>query len=120
LADVAFADRDILGKIAGVVAHGILKAMLLILRVEVAGGCLEVRGIAERFGVDVDAVFADGQILEVELDGKLVLLLLEGGGARVFSGAGLERNDERILRRFGESRDSKKAQRKCGERIAHG
>ena len=35
--DVAFTDGDVLGKIAGVVAHGILKAVLLVLGIEVAG-----------------------------------------------------------------------------------
>src|ERR1700712_5513730 len=34
LTDVALADGDVLGKIAGVVAHGIERAVLLVLRIE--------------------------------------------------------------------------------------
>jgi len=105
LTDVAFADRDVLGKIAGVVTHRVLNAVLLVLGIEMAGGGLEVGGVAEGFGVDVDGVLTDGEILEIYLDGELALLLLEGGGAGVLAGAGLEGNDDFIfgffLRRLG-------------------
>src|SRR6267378_2626220 len=62
LTGVAFADHDVLGKVAGVVAHGIERAVLLVLGIEVAGGSLEVGGVAEGLGVDVDSVLADRKI----------------------------------------------------------
>ena len=68
--------------------------------------------------MDVDAVLADGKILEFDLDGELALLLLEGGGTGVLAGAGLEGNDDFVLR-FGEGWDGEKAEGKCGERVAH-
>ena len=58
-------DRDI----AVVMALRIINAVLLLVGVEVASGGLEVGSLAERFGVDVDGVFAGGQVFEVELDG---------------------------------------------------
>jgi hypothetical protein len=101
-----------------VVAHGILKAVLLVLGIEVRTGGLEVGWIAEGFGVYVDAMLADGKIFEVNLDGELALFLLEGGGAGVLAGAGLEGNDDFILR-FGEGWNGEKTKRKCGDRVAH-
>ena len=63
-------------------------------------------------------MLADGKIFEFELDGELALFLLERGGAGVLTGAGLEGNDDFILR-FGEGRDGDKTKRECGDRIAH-
>ena len=118
LADVSLADHDVLGEVAGVVAHGILKAVLLVLRVEVAACGLEVGGIAERLGVDMDGVFADGKVLEIDLDDEFALVLLEGGGAGVFAGAGLDGNDDFILW-LGEDGDREKANRECSESVTH-
>src|SRR5205823_13691097 len=118
LTDVAFTDGDVQGKIAGVVAHGILNAVLLVLGIEVSAGGLEVGWIAEGFGVDVDGVLADGKIFEVEFDGEFALLLLEGGGAGVLTGAGLEGNDDFVLW-FGEGWYGEQTKRKCGDHVAH-
>jgi hypothetical protein len=71
----------------------------------VRAGGLEVGRIAEGVGVDVDGVLADGKIFEIEFDGELALLLLEGGGAGVLPSAGLERDDEFVLRFFGNGRN---------------
>ena len=120
LTDVAFADHDVLGKIAGVVAHGIQGAVLLVLGIEVAAGGLEVGRFAEGLGVDVDGVLADGKIFEVELDGELALFLLEGGGTGVFAGAGLEGDDDfvlRLWRRLGTARRQEREVRRG--RVAH-
>jgi hypothetical protein len=68
--------------------------------------------------VNVDAVLADGEILEFEFDGKLALFLLEGGGAGVLTGAGLEGNDDFILG-FSKGWNSEETKRKCGDRVAH-
>ena len=57
------------------VAHGVEGAVLLVLGIEVAAGGFEVGRVAECFGVDVNGVFADGQVFEIELDGELALFL---------------------------------------------
>src|SRR4051794_9634037 len=98
LTDVALTDGDVLGKIAGMVAHGILNAVLFVLGIEVGASGLEIGRIAQGFGMDVDSVLAYRKIFEVELDGELALFLLEGGGTGVFTGAGLEGNDDFVLR----------------------
>src|SRR5437667_8444854 len=98
--------------VAGVVAHGVLGAVLLVLGIEVRSGGFEVGRIAQGLGVDVDSVFADGKILEVDLDGQLALFLLEGGGAGVLTGAGLEGNDDFVLR-FGKGWNSEETKRNC-------
>jgi hypothetical protein len=118
LTDVALTDHDVLWEVAGVVAHGVLDAVLFVFRIEVAACSLEVWSLAEGFGVDVDAVFADGQVFEVELDGELAFALLEGRGAGIFTGAGLERNDKSVFG-LGDRRDCQKAKRECDEVIAH-
>jgi hypothetical protein len=94
-----------------VVAHGVLKTVLLVLRVEVAAGALEVRCVADGLGVDVDGVLAYGEVFEIELDGELVFALAEGGGAGVFSGAGFDGDDENIfgVGGFGEDWGGKEA-----------
>jgi hypothetical protein len=69
--------------------------------------------------VNVDTVLADGEIFEFKLDGELALLLLEGGGTGVLPGAGLEGNDDLVLR-FGEGWNGEQTKRECGERVAHG
>ena len=43
---------------------------------------------------------------------------VEGGGASVLAGAGLEGNDDLVLR-FGEGRNGEEAEGECGERVAH-
>ena len=101
------------------VTHGILKAVLLIFRIEVRPRGLEIGWVAEGFGVDVDGVLADGKILEIELDRELALVLPEGCGAGVLAGAGLEGDDEFVLRFFGEGRKSEEAKSDHGERAAH-
>ena len=118
LAGVAFADHDALGEVAGVVAHRILKAVLFVLGVEVAAGGLEVRAFAERLGVDVDAVLADGKVFEIYLDDELALVLLEGGGAGVLAGAGLDGDDDFVLG-FGKDGNGEEAKGKCSEGITH-
>jgi hypothetical protein len=115
---VAFADGDVLGEVASVVAHRVLKAVLLVFGIEVAACGLEVRAFAERLGMDVNAVFAYGKILEIDLDDEFALVLLEGGGAGVFSGAGLDGNGDFIFR-FGEDGNGKEAKGKCSESITH-
>jgi hypothetical protein len=90
---VAFADGDVLGQVAGVVAHG-FKAVLLVLGLKWPPAVLKSGARRAGLGVDVDGVLADGKVLELELDGELALALLEGGGAGVFTGAGLDGNDE--------------------------
>jgi hypothetical protein len=67
-------------------------SVLLLVGVEVAAGGLEVGGFADGVLVDVDAVLAEGQVLEVE--GELDALLdgLEGGGAGGLAGGGEERD----------------------------
>ncbi len=94
---MAFADGDVLGQVAVVVAHGVQGAVLLVVGIEVAAGGLEVGRFAERLLVDVDGVLADGKVLEVELDGEFALFLLEGGSAGVLAGAGLEGDDDFIF-----------------------
>jgi hypothetical protein len=118
LADVAFADLDVLRQVAGVVTQGVKGAVLLVLRIEVAARGLEVGSIAEGFGVDVDGVFAYGEIFEVELDGEFALDLGEGSGAGVLAGAGLDRDDQRVLG-FGERGRGEEAKSKDGESCAH-
>jgi len=118
LAGAVFADHDVLGEVAGVVTHRILKAVLLIFGVEVAAGGLEVGGFAKRLGVDVDGVLAGGKILKIDLDDEFAFFLLEGGGAGIFAGAGLDWNDDFILG-FGEGRNGKKAKSECSESITH-
>ncbi len=51
---------------------------------------LKSGGVAVGGGVDVDGVLADGEVLELDLDLHALLDLLEGDGAGVLSGAGLE------------------------------
>ena len=119
LAEVTFADSDVLRKVAGVVAHGILKAVLFVLGIEVWAGGLEVRGVAQGLGVDVDGMLADGKILEVELDDEPALCLLKGGGACVLAGAGFERNDNFIFWLFSEGWDGEQTEGECGDRVAH-
>src|SRR5271168_942945 len=46
VACVAFTNHDVLGKIAGVVAHGVLKAVLFVLGIEVRTSGFEVGRIA--------------------------------------------------------------------------
>jgi hypothetical protein len=74
------------------VAHVVQVSVLLLVGVEVAAGGLEVGGFADGVLVDVDAVLAEGQVLEVE--GELDALLdgLEGGGAGGLAGGGEERD----------------------------
>ena len=117
LADVAFADGDVGWEVAGVVAQGVEGAVLLVLRIEVAARSFEVGGVAEGLGVDVDGVVADGQVFEVKLDGEL-FPLFEGGGTGVFAGAGLEGDDENVLR-FGKCGGGEEAKSKEGEGCAH-
>jgi hypothetical protein len=119
LAGVAFTDRDVLGKIAGVVAHGILKAVLLVLGIEVRTGGLEVGRIAEGFGVDVDAMLANGEVFEVELDGEFALSLREGSGAGVLAGGGLDGDDQGGIFGLGERRGGEEVKGKDGESCAH-
>jgi hypothetical protein len=92
--------------------------VLLVLGIEVRASGLEVGRIAKGLGVDVDAVLADGKIFEFELDGELALFLLEGGGTGILTGAGLEGNDDFILR-FGEGWEGEKAKSECGYCVAH-
>jgi hypothetical protein len=119
LADMAFTDGHILGQVACVMAHGVEGAMLLAFRVEVACGGLEVRSIAQRFSVDMYRMFADGKIFEVEFDRELALLLPECGGSGVLSGAGLDGNDDCILRWLSYCRNGEEANCKCSEGVAH-
>ena len=87
---------------------------MLVVRVEMTAGCLEVRGIAEGFLVDVDGVFADGEVFQVEFDGELTALdLLEGGGSGVLASAGFDGNDDGIVR-LSEGGDGQEAQTKGG------
>ena len=116
---MTFTDHDILGEITGMVAHGILKAVLLTFRIEVRPRGLEIGWVAEGFGVDVDSVLADGKIFEIELDGELAFVLPEGGGAGVLAGAGLEGDDEFVVRFFGEGWNGEEAKGDHGERAAH-
>jgi hypothetical protein len=102
------------------VTHGVLDAVLLVFGIEVAASGLEIGWVAESFRVNVDSVLADGEILEVELDRELALLLLEGGGAGIFSGAGLERDDDFGLWLFGEGGDGEKAKSEGDDGLAHG
>ena len=95
LADVAFADGDVLGEIAGVVTHGVLKAVLFAGGVVVAASGLEVRRITVGAGVDVNAVLAHGKILEIELEVDALFAGSEGRGACVFAGTGLDGDDDR-------------------------
>ena len=118
LADVAFADFDVLRQVAGVVAQRVEGAVLLVLRIEVAARGLEVGSVAEGFGVDVDGVLAYGEILEVELDGEFVLVLCEGRSAGVVAGAGLDGDDQGVLG-FGERGRGEEAKSKDGESCAH-
>jgi len=97
LTEVAFADDYVLGQVAGMVPHRIQGAVLLAFGVEVASRGFEIGRVTERFGVDVDGMLADGQILEVQLDDELALSLNEGSRTSVFSGAGFEGNDENVL-----------------------
>jgi hypothetical protein len=115
---VAFTDRYVLSEVSGVVAHGILKAMLLVFGVEVAACSLEVGWFAERLGVDVDGMVADGKVFEIDFDDEFALVLLEGGGAGVLASAGLEGNDDFILG-FGEDWYGEEAKSECGESITH-
>ena len=85
---VTFSDGDILREIAGVVAHGVLEAVLLVGWVEVRPCGFEIRWIAVRTGVDMDTVFANGKIFEVKLEVNALLAGGEGGSAGVLSGAG--------------------------------
>ena len=73
LAEVAFTDSDVVRQVAGMVAHGVLEAVLLIVGVEVAACCIEVGSVAEGFGVDVDAMLAYREVLEVEFDANAFL-----------------------------------------------
>jgi hypothetical protein len=92
------------------VAHGVLEAVLLAVGVEVASGGLEVRRFAERLLVDVDGVLAHGEVLEVDLDGELVIFAgSEGGGAGVFAVGGLEGNGESAFGWFRESGNGEEA-----------
>jgi hypothetical protein len=100
------------------VAHGILKAVLLVFGVEVAASGLEVRAFAERFGVDVDAMLADRKVFEIYLDDELALVLLEGGGAGVLAGAGLDGDDDFVLG-FGKDGNCEEAKGKSSESITH-
>ena len=43
----------------------------------------------------------------------------EGGGAGVLAGAGLDGNDDFVLRFFGEGGNGEKAKSECGEAVAH-
>jgi hypothetical protein len=119
LAEMAFADGDIGRQVARVVSHRILEAVLLIVGVEVAAGGLEVRRVAERFGVDVDAVLAYGQVLEIKLDVNTFLRRAEGCGARVLAGGGLNGDDNGVLW-FGEGWNDEKTESDGGEYAAHG
>jgi len=118
LAEVAFADGDVLREVARVVAHGVFEAVLLVVGVEVGAGALEVRAVAEGLGVDVDAVFTYGEVLEVELDLNALFGGAKGGGAGVIAGAGLDGDDDGILR-LGEGWNNQKAEGDGGEDVAH-
>src|SRR5271154_6830528 len=113
LSDVAFADGDVLGQVAVVVAHGVEGAVLLVVRIEVAASGLEVRCVAEGFLVDVDGVLAYGEVFEAEFDGELAFFLLEGCGAGVLACAGLEGDDEGVLG-FGERGDGEETEGEGG------
>ena len=94
LPDVAFADHDVLGEIAGVVAHGVLVAVLLAGGVVVAASGLEVGRVTVGAGVDVNAVLTCGKVFEVELEVDALFAGAEGGSACIFAGAGLDGDDD--------------------------
>ena len=99
-------------------SHGVLEAVLLVVGVEVAAGSLEVRAVAEGLSVDVDAMLAYGEILEVELDLYALFGGAEGCRAGILAGAGLDGNNEGVLR-FGEGRNNEKAKGHGDEHVAH-
>jgi len=115
---VSFTDGDVSRQVARVMAHGVLEAMLLIVGIEVAAGGLEVGRVAERLGVDVDAMIAYGQVLEIELDANTFLRWAEGCGACVFAGAGLDGDDDGVFW-LGEGWNDEKAESDGGEDAAH-
>jgi hypothetical protein len=53
--------------VAGMVAFGILQAMLLSIRIEMRAGRLEVRRIALRLGMEVEGVHPGRQVMERRL-----------------------------------------------------
>jgi hypothetical protein len=101
-------------------AHRVLEAMLLGAGIEVATGGLEVRRFAEGLLVDVDGVLTHGEVLEIDLDGELVVLARgEGGGAGVFTVGGLEGNSKSAFGRFCESGNGEEADGEGGNGKTH-
>jgi hypothetical protein len=84
----------------------------------VTTGGLEVRRVAERLSVNVDAVITDREVLEIKLDVNALLRGAEGRCAGVFAGAGLDGYDDSILR-LGEGGNYEKAESYGGEYVAH-
>ncbi len=119
LAEVAFTDDYILREVAGMMAHRVLEAVLLVVGVEVGASGLEVRTVAQGFGVDVNAMLANGEVLEVKFDLNALFGGAEGRGSSVVAGAGLDGHDDRILWSFGEGWNNKKAESDGGEDVAH-
>jgi hypothetical protein len=99
-------------------AHGVLEAVLFVGRIEVATGGLEVRRIAERLGVDVDAVITDRKVLEFKLDVNAFLRGAKRRCAGVFASAGLDGYDDSSLR-LGEGGNYEKAESYSSEYITH-
>ncbi len=86
---VIFIGRYVFGHVAGMVAHGVLKAVLLGVRIEVGAGGFEVGDVAGGYLVDVDAVRAGGEVFEVERDFELAAgLLFKADGARILVAGG--------------------------------
>ena len=83
-------DFQISGHVAGVCAFGILDSMLLVVRIEMRAGGLEIRCIALRIDVHMDGMLAFGKILQIQFDLDAVARGRQQGCSRVLPLAGLE------------------------------
>ena len=85
-------NRQILRHIPGMVAHRILQPMLLLLRVEVATGSLEIRPVTYRILMNMHGVIAFGRFFRSSLMCSLVPLSAGGKGKSKGSSDGTSRS----------------------------